>query len=193
MKRTIVLASGSKQRKKLLEMTGINFEVRKSDYEEDMTEKLPPADLAKKLALGKARDVAKHYKDAIIIGADSFGVLDGKLLGKPPTVEEAKKMLRFLSGRKHELITGLAIIDTASGREISDCDVGQVWVKDLTDEEIDLYVKTGEPLDKAPSYTIEGIGATIVEKIDGNYSSIIGLPLNKVYRYLLELGVNILA
>lgn len=192
MKRRIILASGSKQRKKLLDMIGIDFEVCKSGYEEDMSEKLPARELAQKLALGKARDVAKKHKDAIIIAADSFGVLDGEFLGKPRSIEEAKEMLRKLSGKKHELITGIAVIDTQNGKTITDCDVGEVWMRELTDEEISLYVKTGEPLDKAPSYTIEGIGAVLVEKVNGNYTSIIGLPIPKIYNILLKLGVNML-
>jgi len=188
----IILASGSKQRKKLLEMTGIDFEVRKSNYMEDMTEKMPATELAKKLALGKALDVARNYKDAIIIGADSFGILDGRFLGKPRTPEEAQRMLRELSGKKHEVITGIALIDIKNNKTITDYDIGTIWIKDLTDEEIELYIKTGEPMDKAPSYTIEGIGSTLVEKIEGNYSSIIGLPLYKIYKHLLSMGINLL-
>ena len=188
----IILASGSKQRKKLLEMTGIDFEVRKSNYMEDMTEKMPATELAKKLALGKALDVARNYKDAIIIGADSFGILDGRFLGKPRTPEEAQRMLRELSGKKHEVITGIALIDIKNSKTITDYDIGTIWIKDLTDEEIELYIKTGEPMDKAPSYTIEGIGSTLVEKIEGNYSSIIGLPLYKIYKHLLSMGINLL-
>ncbi len=193
MKRKIILASGSKSRKNLLNAIGLNFEIQKSDYKENMDEKLPAHKLAQKLALGKAKSVAKKYKDAIVIGADSFGILNGKFLGKPRTASETKKMLRKLSGKKHELVTGIAIIDTRNNKTITDYDIGEVWIKKLTGKEINLYIKTEEPLDKAPSYTIDGIGSIFIEKINGNHSTIIGLPIQKIYKHLLKLGVNILA
>jgi septum formation protein len=192
VKRKIILASGSKQRKKLLEMMGIDFEIQKSNYEEDMTEKLPAHLLAEKLAMGKAMDVAKNNKDAIIIDADSFGILDGQFLGKPHTSKKAKNMLQKLSGEKHEFITGIAIIDTKNKKTITDHEITQVYFKEISEKEIDLYVRTKEPLDKAGSYSIQGRGSFFIEKIEGNYSNAVGLPINKLYKHLLSFDVNLL-
>lgn len=174
-------------------MLGIDFEIQKSSYEEDMTENLPAHELAQKLALGKAMDVAKSHKDAIIIGADSFGILGGQFLGKPRTSTEAKDMLQKLSGKTHEFITGIAIIDTKNNKTITDYEVTRVYFNNISDEEIEFYIKTKEPLDKAGSYSIQGLGSFFIEKIDGNYSNAVGLPVNKIYRHLLKLNVNILA
>ncbi len=188
----IILASGSEARKKLLETIGLKFEIEKSNYEEDMNVKLPAYRLCQKLALGKAQDVAKNHKDAIVIGADSFGILDSKFIGKSYTNKEAKKNLRLISGEKHKLITGFAIVDSASNKFVADYDIAEVWIKKMTEKEINDYIKTGEPLHKAPPYTIEGIGAVFVEKITGSYSTVIGLPIHKLYGHLMEMGVNIL-
>lgn len=180
MKKQIILASGSANRIKLLKTAGIDFTWEKSNYEEDMSEKIPANELCQKLALGKALDVAKKHKrqNAIIIGADSFGIVDGKFIGKPSGSEEAKKTLMLISGRKHELITGFAIVDCMNGKYATGFDMAKVWIKNFSEKEMDKYIKTGEPLDKAPSYTIEGIGSLFIEKINGNYSTVIGLPIH---------------
>ncbi len=193
MKRKIILASGSPQRKKLLETIGLDFEIEKSNYKEDISEKIPAYKLAQKLALGKAQDVAQKHKNAIIIGADSFVVLGKEFLGKPRTPQKAKEMLKKISGKKHQLITGIAIIDTKRNKIFTDYEITEVWLKKLNAKEINSYVKTKEPLDKAGGYAIQGIGSILIEKINGNYTNVVGLPINKVYKYLLKLGVNILA
>lgn len=193
MKRKIILASGSPQRKKLLETIGLDFEIEKSNYKEDISEKIPAYKLAQKLALGKVQDVAQKHKNAIIIGADSFVVLDKEFLGKPRTPQKAKEMLKKISGKKHQLITGIAIIDTKRNKIFTDYEITGVWLKKLNAKEINSYVKTKEPLDKAGGYAIQGIGSILIEKINGNYTNVVGLPINKVYKYLLKLGVNILA
>ena len=193
MKRKIILASGSPQRKKLLETIGLDFEIEKSNYKEDISEKIPAYKLAQKLALGKVQDVAQKHKNAIIIGADSFVVLGKEFLGKPRTPQKAKEMLKKISGKKHQLITGIAIIDTKRNKIFTDYEITEVWIKKLTDREIKNYIKTGEPLDKAGSYAIQKLGCILIEKINGGYTNVVGLPINKVYKYLLKLGVNILA
>ncbi|NOQ68159.1 septum formation inhibitor Maf [Patescibacteria group bacterium] len=192
MKRKIILASGSPQRKKLLETIGLDFEIEKSNYKEDMSEKMPAHKLAQKLALGKAQDVAQKHKNAIIIGADSFVVLGKEFLGKPHTPQKAKEMLKKISGKKHRLITGIAIIDTKKNKIFTDYEITEVWIKKLTDREIKNYIKTGEPLDKAGSYAIQKLGCILIEKINGGYTNVVGLPINKLYKYLLKLGINIL-
>lgn len=190
--RKIILASKSEQRKKLLKTIGLDFEIEKSNYVEDMTEKIPAHKLAQKLALGKAQDVAKKHKNAIIIGADTFMILGKELIGKPYTLQEAKKTLRKISGKKHKFITGIAIIDTKKNKVFTDYELTEIWFRKLSNREIKNYIKTNEPLDKSGGYTIQGIGAIFVKKISGNYDNAIGLPLGKIYEYLLELKVDIL-
>ena len=126
MKRKIIIASGSENKKRLIESIGFNFQFEKSEYEEDMTEKISAHKLVQKLALGKAQDVAKRYKNAIVIGADTFGIIDNKFIGQARTPEEARKILRLLSDRKHKIITGLAIIDTKMNQTILDYNVSKV-------------------------------------------------------------------
>jgi septum formation protein len=193
MRRKIILASKSKQRKKLLEIIGLDFEIEKSDYIEDMTEKLPARKLAQKLALGKATDVAQKHKNAIIIGADTFVILGKEFLGKPRAPQKAKEMLKKISGKKHKLITGIAIIDTQKNKTFTDYEITEVWFKKMSNKEIEEYIKTGEPLDKAGGYAIQKLGCLFIKKINGGYTNVIGLPINKIYEYLLKLEVNILA
>lgn len=192
MKRKIILASKSEQRKELLKIIGLDFEIKKSNYIEDMTEKLPAYKLAQKLALGKANDVAKKHKNAIIIGADSFVILGKEFLGKPHTPQKAKETLRKISGKKHKLITGIAIIDTKKNKVITDYEITEVWIKKLSNKEIEEYIRTDEPLDKAGGYAIQKLGCLFIEKINGGYTNIVGLPINKIYEHLLKLDINIL-
>jgi septum formation protein len=188
----IILASTSPRRKEILSMTRLEFEVVASEYEEDMTENLPPSELAKKLSLGKAEDIAKKYDDAIIIAADTFVTLDGKVLGKPYTPEKAKEMLSFMSGKTHTCITGFTIIDTDSKKTISEAVVTNVYFKPLTDSEIDTYIASGEPLDRSGSYAIQGLGGVFVEKLDGDFFNVMGLPLNRLVERLKEFDIHVL-
>lgn len=191
MERKIILASNSEWRKKLLHQIGLNFEIIPSEYEEDMTAIEDPYDLVKFLALKKGEDVAKKYDNAIIISGDTFVVFNGKFIGKPKDVDDAKNTLRNFSGKTHEIISGFAIIDTKTGKTINDLGKAFVKFKELTDEEINNYVSTGEPLTKAGSYALMGKASVLIEKTEGDFYSIIGLPLNKVYESLKELGVNV--
>lgn len=194
MKKKIILASGSVSRINLLKTAGIEFTIEKSNYEEDMKIDLPANELCQKLALGKAMDVANKHKgeNAVIIGADSFGIVDGRFIGKPNGADEARQVLKLISGKKHELITGFALVDCENGKTATGFDIAEVWIKDFSEKEIDKYLKTGEPLDKAPSYTIEGIGSLFIEKINGNCSTVIGLPVQKIYVKLLDFGIDLL-
>ncbi|MFA6896968.1 MAG: nucleoside triphosphate pyrophosphatase [Patescibacteria group bacterium] len=192
MEKRIILASGSEARRKLLENIKLDFEIQQSDFEEIMNPDIPPEQLAVELALGKARDVAAKNTNAVIIAADSFVVLDGEYLGKPHSAEEARAVLRKISGKKQNLVTGMAVIDTESGATITDFEIGEIWVKELTDEEIEGYIKTGEPFGRAAGYAIQEIGSIFIEKIQGNYTGIIGLPVNKVYKILTQLGVKVI-
>ncbi len=190
--KTIILASASSRRKELLEKIGLKFEVEPSNSEEKIIPGLRPHELAKSLSLEKAKAVASKRKNALIIAADTFGVLNGKVLGKPHAEREARKMLKAISGKPHLVITGFTIIDTESNKAISNSVETKVYIKRLTPDEIDAYVKSKEPLDKAGGYAIQGLGAVIVEKIEGDFFNVIGLPLNALAESLKEFGVTIL-
>jgi septum formation protein len=187
----IILASGSEQRKLLLENIGLKFKVEKSDYEEDMGLKLKPHDLAKFLSKAKAQAVAKKHKKAIVIGTDSFIVFKGKLLGKPHTEKRAREMLEELSGKWHSAITGFTVIDTTRNKTMSESRETKVYVKKMTPREIEDYVKTKEPLNKAGSYGIQRLGSFIIEKINGDYTNVVGLPMPALADVLRKLGVNV--
>jgi septum formation protein len=191
MQRRIVLASKSPRRKQLLEQLGLSFEVRESEYEEDMAAMKNPYDLVKSLALGKANDVAKHYKDAIIIGADTFVIFQGRFIGKPKSLDEARKTLKKFSGKEHEIISGFAIVDTKNKKVINDFGEARVKFRKLTNQEIDDYVATGESLNMAGSYGLMNKAAGLIDSINGDFYSIIGLPLNKIFVELRKMGIKI--
>jgi septum formation protein len=188
----IILASASQRRKELLELIGLQFKIDPGDYKEDMNLKLSPHELARALSLEKAKLVAGKYNNAIIIAADTFVIIRGQLLGKPHTEEEAKRMLVLLDGATHSVITGFTILDTDTGKKISRSVETKVTFKNLTEKEIDAYVKTKEPLDKAGAYAIQGLGSILVKRIEGDYFNVIGLPLCPLVECLAEFGVRIL-
>ncbi|MGC2063626.1 MAG: Maf family protein [Thermodesulfovibrionales bacterium] len=190
--RRIILASASPRRKELLELIGLSFSIVPSNYEEDMTLKLSPRRLACLLSAKKAEDVARKCPDALVIAADTFIDLKGKLLGKPQTPAEAKQMLRSLSNRSHEVITGFTVLDTTSGDKVSKAIATKVYFKNLNQREIDAYVASGEPMDKAGAYAIQGLGSVIIKKIDGDYFNVIGLPLNALTSALRKFGIAVL-
>ncbi len=184
----IILASASPRRKELLEKIGLKFEIDSSDVTEDLQSDIPPRELVKKLSMEKAHAVVKKYDDAIIIAADTIGVFEGKIIGKPHTTTEAKKMLNMLNGKSHLVITGYTIIDTKTNKTVSKSVATKVYFRKMTGDEIDAYIKTGEPLDKAGAYAIQGLGALIVEKIEGDYYNVIGLPLSALVVSLKDFG-----
>jgi len=188
----IILASASPRRKELLERIGLRFEVEPSNYEEDMNSGLEPHELTQKISLEKAEAVASKCKDAIVIAADTFVVFGGQILGKPHTEEDARKMLETISGNYHSVITDFSIIDTGKNKTLSKSVETKVYIRKLTMAEIDAYVKSKEPLDKAGAYAIQGLGAVIVERIEGDYFNVVGLPLSALVEALKQFGINIL-
>src|SRR4030043_132770 len=188
----IILASGSPRRKELLEKIGLKFEVESSNYEEDIYPGLQPHDVAQKISLKKAGIVASKHKNVVIIAADTFIVFDGQILGKPSTANESRKMLQKLNGKSHSVITGFSVIDTAKNKTLSRSVETIVFLKKLTPSEIDTYVKSKEPLDKAGGYAIQGLGAVIVDRIEGDYLNVAGLPLSALTEALKEFGIHIL-
>src|SRR4030043_1858301 len=188
----VILASASPRRKELLEKIGIRFKVEPSNYEEDIPLGLEPHELAQKISLEKAKAVASKHKNAIVIPADTFIVFGDQILGKPHTEKDARKMLEAISGKSHSVITGFSIIDTGTSKALSKSVETKIYVRKLTLAEIDAYVKSKEPLDKAGAYAIQGLGAVIVERIEGDYFNVIGLPLSALAEGLKGFGVDIL-
>jgi septum formation protein len=188
--RKIILASTSFHRKKLLEKTGLIFEVIPSNYEEDMTLDMPPDELAIFLSKGKGQDVASRAKDSIIISADTFVSFNNQLIGKPHTEEKAFITLRTLSGNTHSVFTGFTIIDTKENKTISKVVETKVSFKELSDEIINNYIKEGKPFKYAGSYTLDDIFDTFIEKIEGDHNNIMGLPINEVMEVLKEFNIH---
>ena len=189
--KTIILASASPRRKELLEKIGFKFDVDASDCEGEINSELEPHKLVRQISIKKAKSVAVRHKNALIIAADTIGVIGNKILGKPHTENEARKMLHEISGKSHLVITGFTVLDTATNKILSRTVNTKVYIKKLTKQEIDAYVKTGEPMDKAGAYAIQGRGAVIVEKIEGDYYNVMGLPLNALAEALKEFGINV--
>ena len=187
----LILASISPWRKKILTEAGVPFTVEGSGYEEDMSIPLAPRALARRLALCKAEAVAKRHKDAVVLGADTFAVFRGKLLGKPHTEKRAAEMLTMLSGKTHTLLTGFAIVDSKTGRHVSKTVGTRVTFRTLSPEEIREYVLTGEPLKAAGAYVIQGKGAKLIQRTTGDRNNIAGLPLSSVLEALGKFGVEV--
>ena len=187
----IILASASPRRKELLEKAGFNFKVERPDSLEEILPGLEPHSLAQEISLRKASSVAIGRSKCIVVSADTFIFLDGDILGKPGNADAARKMLRRLSGRSHRVITGYSIIDVDSQRTLSASEETVVFMKAMTEKEIDDYVSTGEPLDKAGAYAIQGLGAALVEHIEGDYENVVGLPLAALRKDLSGFDVHI--
>jgi len=178
----VVLASASPRRQHLLKQIGLNFIVHPSGIDEDSHSFPTPEEYVLNLSKKKAYEVAKNYGDALIISADTIVVLDGEIINKPKNPDEAKQMLRKLSGKTHKVYTGFTILDTKTKKTLSDFEVTDVKFRELTDEEIDEYVATGSPLDKAGAYGIQDdYGAVFVERINGCFYNVVGFPLTKFY------------
>jgi septum formation protein len=189
--RKIILASASPRRKEILRKTGLNFSICTSDYKEDINLSLKPRALAKFLSRKKAETVAHKYKNAIIIAADTFIVFKNRLLGKPHTDKEAEKMLNMLNGKAHSVITGFTIMDTASKKILSRSVETKVYFKKLGRKEINAYVRSKEPLDKAGAYAIQGLGSVFIERIDGDFLNVVGLPLRVLTESLKKFGITV--
>lgn len=186
----IVLASASPRRSELLAGIGLAFAVVPSRVDETLLPDESPAQHAIRLSEEKARDVSarRDVTGRWFIGSDTIVVRDDQILGKPADAEEAAAMLRSLSGREHRVISGYAVHDRRSGVTRSGAVTTQVFFKRLTEAEIEEYIATGEPFDKAGAYAIQGIGAFMVPRIEGSYTSVVGLPLCEVIATLEEMG-----
>ena len=201
----IILASQSPRRRELLAQIGVPFTVEVSDTDENVSD-ADPAVIVQELARRKAFAVASHHpdEDAYVIGADTIVVYKGEVLGKPKDPDDARRMLRELAGNVHQVYTGVCVIEVPCAkdgscedsdgtlsedrgiRETAFAERTDVFVAPLTDAEIDAYIATGEPFDKAGSYGIQGIFARHIEKIDGDYTNVVGLPVGRLWREKLK-------
>jgi septum formation protein len=180
--KNLILASGSPRRKELLEQINVSFTIVKSDIEEIINKDEHPSEIVQSLAIQKARDVLERNMDSIVIGADTIVAIENNVLGKPKDSEEAKEMLQSLSGKTHVVYTGVAFV--TKDQEESFYEETKVMFWNLTKKDIDNYIKSGEPFDKAGAYGIQGLGATLVKKIEGDYFNVVGLPISRFIREL---------
>lgn len=188
MKR-LILASQSLARARLLEQVGYEFEVIPSDYDEDMTLDIPPEDLIVTLSEGKALDIAAKLQDGVVIAADSFIVFENECIGKPHTVEKAASLLRRLSGKTNLAMTGMTVVDVATGVKVSTVTSAKVTFRKLTASEIDAYVATGEPLKKGGGYAATMKGGAFIDSVEGDMYAIVGLPLSRLSVILDGFGI----
>ena len=181
----LILASGSPRRRELLDLMGLTYTVETPDVDESFSGR--PSETVMEISRRKAAAVAARHSDSIIIAADTLVFADGAL-GKPHTPERAKEMLRSLAGNWHHVYTGSTVINTRSGRILRNVDKTRVHLVPMTEQEIDAYVATGEPLDKAGAYGIQGMGGMFVDRIDGSYSNVVGLPMSMLRIMLAQVG-----
>jgi septum formation protein len=175
----LVLASASPRRARLLELVGVPF----TSHPSDVVEEVPggaPAERALLLAEAKARSVARYHPESLVLGGDTEVVLDGRILGKPSSPEDALKMLMQLRGRSHKVVTALYLLDVPSGATSSGVEETRVTMRAFSDAEAELYAHSGEPMDKAGAYAIQGKAAVLVESIEGCYYNVVGLPLTRL-------------
>jgi len=180
----LILASASPRRAELLRNARITFEVEPADIHEAPLPGEPPLQYAQRLARDKARAVLARHSDALVLGADTVVVVDNHLLEKPADADDAARMLRLLSGRTHQVITGVCL--AASGLERYEAEMTQVSFNTMSEGEIAGYIATGEPMDKAGAYAIQGMASRWVQRIEGDYCNVVGLPVARVYKMLRE-------
>lgn len=184
----LILASKSPRRKELLEQAGLEFTVVPSDVDEDEITVTEPDHYVRYLAEAKAREISNKHPDNWVLGSDTIVVIDSLILGKPASREEAFAMLKRLSGRPHYVFTGYCLSCQTKQRVISETVKTLVQFKELSDDEIDWYVRTPEPFDKAGAYAIQGLGTFLVKRIEGSYTNVVGLPVCEIIETLIAEG-----
>jgi len=190
MKR-IILASASPRRAELLRMIGLPFERIVGDVSEETDGAPGPAEHVRILARRKAERVARGLPDGLVIGADTVVAVDGEILEKPKDAADAVRMLSRLSGRAHEVFTGVALVDAGTGAMLSDVVRTGVFIRALSEADIRRYVATGEPMDKAGAYAAQGLAAPFVGRVDGCFFNVVGLPLSRLWEMLAEMGCDV--
>lgn len=187
----LILASASPRRQALLKQVGIAFRQQVAEIDETPLDNEAAEDYVMRLALEKARAVRQHSvtDELPVLGADTAVVIDGRLLGKPESLAHARQMLQLLSGREHRVMSAVALVRSREAVQIS---VSRVWFRPLSENEIDAYWRTGEPQDKAGAYAIQGVGAIFIERLEGSYTGVMGLPLYETGRLLQDFGIQVL-
>ena len=187
----IILASASPRRRSLLQQIGVSFRQQIAAVDETPLDNESAQDYVVRLAVAKARAVRHQSGDdeAPVLGADTAVVVDGRLLGKPADLSHARDMLQLLSGRRHQVLSAVAVVKDRQAVAVSD---SSVWFRALSEKDIEDYWKSGEPRDKAGAYGIQGVGAIFVERLEGSYSGVMGLPLYETARLLQGFGIRVL-
>ena len=188
----LILASKSPRRRYLLQKAGLEFTVIPSKVDEQAVVLSDPESYVKRLAEAKAADIADRYPESWVIGADTVVFIDGTILGKPASREQAEAMLKRLSAKTHQVHTGYCICRQATGHFFSECVTPDVNFKQLSAQEIDWYIHSGEPFDKAGAYAIQGLGTFLVKRINGSYTNVVGLPVCEVLEHLIKEGAVVL-
>lgn len=187
----IILASASPRREQILKAIQIPIEIAPSGIEEPQCHGDSATDYVKMLAQMKARALTHRFDHGLIIGADTVVVIDGEIIGKPDNLDMARQILTRLSGRWHEVLTGVCLIRRETNQQLSDCQTTRVKFARLQPDELEWYLATEEPLNKAGAYAIQGFGSLLIERIEGDYLNVVGLPLQLVYRLALRLGIDL--
>ncbi|TCT14973.1 septum formation protein [Natranaerovirga pectinivora] len=190
--RKIVLASKSPRRKEILQSLKIPFQTITSDFDESICDIKEPSSLVKNLSQGKAESVMDLLKEpSLVIGSDTIVVFNNMILGKPKNEEEAFEFISMLEGKKHEVYSGIAIVDTESDNVYVNYEKTNVYMRHIKETEIQSYIKSGEPMDKAGAYGIQGIGSVFIERIEGDFYSVMGFPILKLYEGLNSFDINL--
>ena len=185
----VILASKSPRRRYLLEKAGLQFSVIPSSFEENSVPLTSPKSYVETLARSKALGISERYPDSWVIGADTIVLIDDIILGKPGSKAEAYSMLDSLSNKMHQVLTGFCICCASKNRAVSDIVITDVLFKKLSRQEIDWYIETGEPFDKAGAYAIQDLGSILVKSINGSYTNVVGLPVCEVLEFFLNEGI----
>ena len=185
----LILASKSPRRRYLLEQAGLSFSVIPSSIDENSIPISSPETYVRALAEAKAHDISKRYPENWIIGADTIILIQGTIFGKPDSRKEARLMLKSLSGQIHQVLTGYSICCKSKKRNFSETIKTDVLFKNLTNKEIEWYIHTKEPFDKAGAYAIQGLGTFLVKSINGSYANVVGLPVCEVVEFFIKEGV----
>lgn len=188
----LILASASPRREEILKKLNLKFTVVPSKIDESKFVNLAPEKMVRELALAKARDVSQLVEDTIIIAADTVILNKREVLGKPESNEDAAEMLKKLSNGKHTVLTGVAVCSLFDGQEVTEVDKTDVFMSDMSGEDIKKYIETGEPMGKSGSYAVQGLGSIFVERIEGSYFTVMGLPIHKLAKILADFSIGIL-
>lgn len=189
--RRLILASGSPRRKQLFSLLGLPFVIKAAGIDEQALDGELPLDLVRRVSQAKALAVGDARPDELVVAADTIVALDHEVLGKPTDAEDARRMLRELRGRAHQVYTGIYLWHSASGRSVGDVGESTVWMRDYTDRDLERYVASGDPMDKAGAYAIQHPGFDPVARVDGCWLNVMGLPLCHLNRALAALGVTV--